>query len=356
MSEAPLHPHKATVDANAWPVFYSALATLFQAGVPITDSFELLSQQTEDPQLAAVSQRLAKRISQGYSISDCLKKESAVINVFHQEMITMGEENGQLDVVLNYLAEFEEKRYATTQKLKAATTYPAILVTIAVLMILLAPHHFEETIAQTLATVGESVPFAAQVIFNVSATANSPVAWLALAVVYFGGRRMFGAFFRRISVRKILWSLGFKIPGLIKALKAVSQERFARALALQLESGQKVDKAIRRAARVTGNPFYMDGFLDAIRDVQEGVELADALAKTGLFDQTFISMVEVGTSSGKVPALLRKTADMLTLNLEADLRTAMAAVEPAVLLLAGGVVGGFVLTMMGPMAKLVQTL
>lgn len=353
---APSHPHKASVDAGAWPVFYTALSILFEAGVPITESFELLAEQTEDPALAAVSERLAQRISQGHSISDSLKEESAVINVFHQEMIAMGEENGQLGTVLGYLAEFEERRYATAQKLKSATAYPALLCIIATLSILLAPHYFEDTIKGTLATVGESLPFAAQVVFNISATCNSPWLWIGLVIAYFVTKRRFAGFFRRISVRKVFWSIGLKIPGLKKALKASSQERFARAMALQLESGQKIDKAIRRASRVTGNPFYMDGFLDAIRHVQEGVPVAEALAGTGLFDQSFLSMVEVGSTTGNLPELLRKAADMLTLNLESDLRTAMAALEPAVLLLAGGVVGGFVLTMMGPMSKLIEKL
>lgn len=351
----PKSSHKA-VDPRAWPVFYSALATMFQAGLSITESFTLLAQQTESPQLSGVSERLAQRISQGRSISDSMKEESGVINVFHREMIAMGEENGELDTVLNYLAEFEEKKYATSQKLKAATAYPAILTAIALLLILLAPHYFESTISETLASVGEAVPLPAQIIFNVSAAMNSPWVWLALALGYFTANRFLADFFQRISIKKVLWSVGYKIPGISKALKAASQERFARALALQLESGQKLDKAIRRASRVTGNPFYMDGFLDAIRAVQDGVELSDALAGTGLFDKTFISMIEVGAASGQVPELLRKSADLLTLNLEADLRSAMAAVEPLVLLLAGGFVGAFVLTMMGPMAKLVQTL
>lgn len=347
--------HKA-IPPNAWPVYYSALATLFEAGLPITDSFVLLSEQTESPELAALSERLARRVAQGNSISVAMAEDASLISVFHREMIAMGEENGELDTVLNFLADFEEKKYATAQKLKAATAYPAMLTTAALLSLLLAPHYFEPTISDTLASVGESVPLAAQIVFNISSTMNSPWVWLSLIVGYLLMRRKLTGFFQRISVKKVLWSIGYKIPGLSKALKATSQERFARALALQLESGQKLDKAIRRAARVTGNPFYLDGFLDAIRAVQDGVDLAEALDGTGLFDKTFISMVDVGTNSGQVTALLKKSADMLTLNLEADLRSAMAAIEPVVLLLAGGVVGAFVLTMMGPMAKLVQNL
>lgn len=218
---------------------------------------------------------------------------------------------------------------------------------------------------ETLSSLNEDTPLLLSVLFKVSWLTNYlvlgclcilvilPLVWDPLGAVLAHERTI--AFYGRVR-NKALRIADF-IPGLGRIFQAFAQERFTRALALQLDAGRPLLPSLRSAFRATASPVFKDWEDKVVEDVQNGESLEESLRSTGLFDEiSFLSFMKVGEESGVSAEILNKSANLQAESIDANLSSAMAALEPVLLCLVGLFIGGIILTFFVPLTQMIQTL
>ena len=340
-------------------LFFVQLAMLLDSGIAIPRAIDILLEHATDKMLQRALRSVARSLTQGKKFHEALEK-TGVFTLYQCKSVQAGEQTGALTKILNLLAKHEEKSFAASQKLKSMLAYPVFMIGVSVVAMILGPHYISGPVTEACALAGQSLGWAMNALFQVSAMANllftSPWFWLALVMaIALWGKTLTQAF-RFPIIQKTLWNLGYKTPGLSKLLNTVSKERFARALAFQLESGRNLDQALWSSAQITTNPLFLEAAVLAVHDVRNGSSLEEALAPSELFDDIFLSMVKTGGESGKLPILLTKLANMLTEDLEHNVGRALDVLQPAMLMALGAGVGGFAYAMLKPMSQLIQAL
>lgn len=340
-------------------LFFVQLAMLLDSGITIPRAIDILLEHADNKMLQRALRSVARSLTQGKKLHEALEK-TGVFSLYQCKSVQSGEQTGALTKILNLLAQHEEKSYAARQKLKSLLAYPVFMIGVSCVAMVLGPHYISGPVTEACALAGESLGWAMNMVFLVSKLANlvltSPWFWLAAVIAFSLWGKTLSQALRFPIIQRTLWNLGYRTPGLSKLLNTVSKERFARALAFQLESGRNLDQALWSSAQITTNPMFLEAAVLAVHDVRNGSSLEEALAPSELFDDIFLSMVKTGGESGKLPALLTKLADMLSEDLEHNVGRALDVLQPAMLMFLGVGVGGFAYAMLKPMSQLIQAL
>jgi len=353
------------VKADSWPKFYRGLAMLFSSGITLDNAIAQLYRSTEDIGLRRALRKTGKALSRGTDLPRAFRESVPNFAPFHQELIYLGMETGKLAVILDHLADYEEKKQKMNLKLRATLTYPAFQTGLAFLILLIAPAHFQASLMETLSSLNEDTPVLLSILFKVSWVANYfvlgclcvlvilPLVWDPLGAVLAHERTI--VFYGRVRDKAL--RIADFIPGLGRIFQAFAQERFTRALALQLDAGRPLLPSLRSAFRATASPVFKDWEDKVVEDVQNGESLEESLRSTGLFDEiSFLSFMKVGEESGVSAEILNKSANLQAESIDANLSSAMAALEPVLLCLVGLFIGGIILTFFVPLTQMIQTL
>lgn len=341
---------------NSLPTFFRSLSTMVSAGVHLGQALTLLGHQHEDPGMAAVCAGLAARIRTGMALSRAMSFYPQVFPQYHLRLVAVGERTGGMDRILVELADQEEKRYRNQNRLRSALSYPAIMALIFLLVVAIVPGLALNGFSDILAGSGLEMPLIGRIFITVSNVIWNPWFWLALAVLGAALFKPVRSWCHSEKGRRLGWQIGSFIPGINTVLAYLWRLRFARALALQLKVGIHLDEAVKAAGLTAGNPLLNEKIPSVLQAIMEGTETAEALAQTEMFDNIFLSMVEVGGSTGTLPAMLRRTSDMLELELDRAQEVAFSLIEPLFLAGMGLVAGGMVLAVAVPMSRLIQSL
>ncbi len=329
---------------------------MLNSGIEISTCFNMLARQVDDKTLAEVCNRIYDKLLKGFSMSAAMKEEPEHFPTFNLEMIALAERSGKIASILDQLARFEEEKYKSTRRLKSTLVYPCFLGIATLGILIFAPAFFVESFEQTLAAVDRQMPAFAQAVFGLSKLAWSFQVWALGLLLVFLGRKSLLRVVKNRRFQNRFWRAAWKVPGLHLVLASIARERFARALAIQLESGSTLTDSLKSAGQATANPIFAIRLKDTVLSLIQGKDVCSALEETELFDRILLSMVEVGVSSGSLPVLMQRYADMQAESLDAALETANSTLEPLLMTLAGLVVGGLVLSLMLPMLELFKSL
>lgn len=363
----PRRGRKRRVKASSWPKFYATLGLMVSSGVSIVDALAEASKKNEDVGLSRHLRGVISDVNRGVALPEAFKNHIPNFPVFHYELLCMAVNVGKLDEVLNYLADYEESNQRTRLQLRAALSYPLLQASIAFLLLSIAPAHFEEGFTQTLASLDRDLPAPVYLFCQYSWFANYAIV-VAFAIGLFlilppvwdrlqswSAQDATVSWMRRLSTK--FFRYGSRIPGLGKALRAYSQERFTRALAIQLEAGRPLVPSLKASFRITGDPHFMEAEASVVEAIANGENAASALQATELFDEVnFLSFITAGEESGTLAPLLNKSADFQAKNFSTTLQQAMTLLNPILLMVVGGLVGVMVFSVFVPLIQLTQSL
>jgi type IV pilus assembly protein PilC len=363
----PRRGRRRRVKASSWPKFYSTLGLMVSSGVSIVDALGEVAKKNEDVGLTRHLRGTIADVNRGVTLPQAFKNNLPNFPVFHYELLNMAMSVGKLDEVLNYLAEYEESNQRTRLQLRAALSYPLLQAGMAFMLLSIAPAHFEEGFVQTLAALDKDLPTPVFLFCKYSWFANYAAAvLLALGFILILPPvwDRFQSWLAKEStvLRMRRWGVGFfrygsKVPGLGKALRAYSQERFSRALAIQLEAGRPLVASLKAAFKITGDPFFMEAEESVVGAIANGESVTAALEATELFDEvTFLSFLKAGEESATVAGLLNKSADFQAKNFSTALQQAMTLLNPILLLSVGVLVAVMVFSVFMPLIQLTQSL
>jgi MSHA biogenesis protein MshG len=333
-------------------VLFRSLAALQSAGVPLVSCFDALGQTVENQKLRQVCQETGGLLSQGHPLSSCFRKHPEVFAGFHNHLIAVGEETGNLSQVLGYIATFEESRERLMQRIRSALIYPTLVAVTALLGLVFVLPFVLEGVFEVIRDSGAEPPLLTKAVMAISSFMSSPLGWLAVPALFLAAYKPVKKELTSLRCRPFLLSL----PGLGNCLRRASSARYAGALSLCLRSGLSVQRSLALSARATGDPLLEHGVKSVKRAVEEGSTLSEALQSLGFFTPLFVEIVASGEEVGRTEEMLAWLAEGLEKDLEQDLQTYAALLEPIMLLAVGVVVGVIVIATASPMLNLIQTL
>lgn len=352
---------KGTVKSKVLMVFTRQLATLIDAGLPLLRSLTVLGKQEPNPALKSTISVLADSVQGGSTFSESLAQHPKIFNKLYVNMVKAGELGGVLEVVLNRLAEYQEKAHKLKNKIVSAMVYPAIVMFIAVailvfLMVVIVPK-FKEMFNDNDA----ELPLISQIVFGFSEFClASPISiipnvvWMFIAgfVVYL----IFGAMGKTKGGREIIDRLKLHLPifGDIQRKSAVS--RFARTLGTLVTSGVPILQALNITRDTAGNVIISNAISKVHEAVKEGETIVTPLTASGVFPNMLISMVDVGEETGQLPEMLLKVADVYDDEVDNAVTALTSILEPIMIVFLALIVGAVVFALFLPLIKMISVM
>jgi type IV pilus assembly protein PilC len=349
-------PWTTSIPAREIAAFTRQLGTLLGAGMPLVRSLEVLGRQEKNRALARIIALLAEDIRSGGVCSTSLARHSRVFDRLYVNMVRAGEAGGVLDVALERLAQFQEKSLRLRGKVKAALVYPAIVLSVAVLilagLLVFVVPKFQQIFADLLK--GAPLPALTQAVLVASALVRQHFVVVAVVVVALGsGLR---AFRRTRRGARLVDGWLLRLPGFGELIRKSLVARFARTFGTLLASGVPMLQAITIARDTSGNARVVEA-LDLVHDrVKEGAPVARPLAASAVFPPLVTSMIEVGEQTGQLPEMLHQVADIYDEEVDTAVAGLSSLIEPVLIVLLAVVVGTIVVALFLPIVRIVQLL
>jgi general secretion pathway protein F len=322
------------------------LAALVGVGVPASDALDAVAGQAPPPLARALTLARA-RVHEGRPLAEALGESPRLFSPLYCNLVRAGEASGTLATILARLARHTETAARTRARIVQALTYPAIVVGASLLVVAFVAASVVPQVARLFAETGTPLPLATRLL--VAATDLGARTWWLWALVMLlsaAGLRRWSASARgRVPCDRLL--LALPVVGSLAATAAAA--RLARTLATLLASGIPLEAALGLAATATGNAGVGAATVAAREAVRRGEPLAQALGESGLLPPLFLHMVATGERGGTLAAALEQAADAHDAETERALATALALLEPVLVVAMGAVVLGLVLAVLLPL-------
>lgn len=346
----------AVPDAHEQALVFRELSVMLRAGIPITRALHLVKGSIRTAALKEALEVALQAVQAGAALSHGMSLRAEAFSPVALELVRVGEGTGSLDKVLDRLATWFEGRLAARQKVRAALTYPLMVAALSLAVLVVVPAFLMDGIFGMLADLKVEIPLATRLLMAFSAAVRSPLTWLLLALVAGGAVWGYTVAMRDRARRLVRDRWILRVKGVGPCLRLAAVTSFSSSLEVAIEAGVPLMRGLRLAARGSGNLALEEAVEEAIRAVEQGASLAEGLRLSGFFPPSMLRMLAAGEESGSVVAMLGRYRKMAEADLEAALEVAVAALEPAVLLTMGLVVGFMALSMMAPLLKAMEAM
>ena len=335
-------------------VFSRQLATLINAGLPIVRALYVLSEQTENPKLVDVVVLVRKDVEAGLALSEALEKHPKVFDRLYVEMVKAGEIGGILDGVLLRVADQLEKDQELRRKVKSAMTYPIVVLILAILAASFMLIFIVPVFATMFEDLGGTLPLPTRVAMGASDLLTSFFGVLLYAGM---GAGVF-AFLRWKKTehgRKVWGRAVLRIPFKIgDVVQKVALARFARTLGTLSAAGVPILQSLEITATSSGNWVIENALLKSRDAIREGIPIYKPLESEPVFPPMVTRMIAVGEETGDIDGMLGKIGEFYESEVDATVKALTSIIEPLMIVVVGGIVGGIVIAMYLPMFKIFE--
>jgi general secretion pathway protein F len=328
------------------------LATLVRAGLPLDEALLAVSEHTEKPRLKSIVLGVRTKVLEGHSLAVGLDEFPYAFPTVYRATVTAGEQAGQLDAVLERLAEYTESRHELRQKVGQAMVYPIVLTAIAFFIVTLMLVYVVPKVVGVFETTGQRLPIMTRVLIAISGAFQHW--WWALltaivVVAYAAYRLMQNEDIRR---RVHLWLL--KMPVLGRVTRGLNTARFTRTLSILTGSGVPALEALKISASVVANLPMRAAVEEAAVRVREGGAIGRALGQSKLFPAMTIHLISSGEASGELDSMLERAATHQENEMDSLLATMLSVLEPLLIVVMGLVVLAIVMAILLPIFQISQ--
>ncbi len=333
--------------------FTRQFSSMCSAGLPILQCIDILADQSENLNLREVLKKVSTKIQGGSSLSEAMKEHPKVFSALYVHMVAAGEAGGILDEVLRRQADYQESSNRLKAKIKKAMTYPILLSVVCVGAMAIMLTFVVPIFADMFTASGNALPAPTQLVVNLSNFLKGYIAYVAVAIV--AAVIAIKQYKKTPSGAKVIDGVKMKMPGLGPVELKGSVARFTRTLGTLLNAGVGIIDALKVTANTAGNAVIEDAIMKVVQSISGGQNIAEPLKETGVFPPMVISMIAVGEKTGGLSDMLGKIADFYDeeVNDAVDAMTAM--MEPAILVVMGGGIGGIMIAMYMPMFSMADT-
>jgi len=332
-------------------IFTRQFSTMIDAGLPLVQCLNILSEQSESKNLRDVTGNVARTVEEGSTLAESLRRHQKTFDDLYTNMVEVGETGGILDVVLQRLAVYIEKAASLKRKVKSALVYPSSIIGVAMLVIGFMLAFVIPTFAAMFKEMGAELPLPTRMVIGLSDFVRGYFWLIGLAL----GGAIYGlrSYYRTENGRSTIDALILKVPVFGVIFRKVAVARFTRTLGTLVQSGVPILEALRITASTSGNKVVERAVLQCRTSVTEGKTLAEPLKISGVFPPMVTQMVSVGEQTGALDAMLSKIADFYDDEVDTAVSTLTSLLEPIMIVILGVIVGGLVVAMYLPIFKLV---
>jgi type IV pilus assembly protein PilC len=343
---------KGRVKMADFLVFNQEMIALLKAGLPVVRSFEILLERQESPALRAVLADIKDRVNSGASISEAFAEQGDIFPRLYWTSLKAGEKSGEIEGVLRRYLKYQKTVIAISRKVVSTLVYPAILILLSTVLIALLMTVVIPKFQDFFADFHADLPLLTVIVVAVAGFLRANIIWLLPAVVF--GAWLGWRWSRTPAGRN--WSDGMllKIPFLGGLFRRFSITQFTRSLATLLGGGTPLVPSLENAAEAIGNRHIARRVRDVVPKVREGGELWQALESTGIFTNLTIEMIKVGETSGALEEMLTAVSDFYDEEIDVLLARVITLVEPAILVMMGGIIMTILLSVYLPIFKIMS--
>ncbi len=349
-TQAPVR--RARIKVNDLAVITRQFATLLASGLTVEESLSALIQQSEGYQIKSILSGIRSMVLEGRSLADAIASYPRSFPGIYHASIAAGEQSGNLDVVLERLANYVEARQGLQQRISVAMIYPTILTVVAILIVSGLLTYVVPQVVKVFEDTGQQLPFLTRALIALSDFLRIYGIWI-LGLLILGGIAL-RLLFRDRKVRYAFHKMLLGIPGVRRLSRTLNTARMARTLAIMTGSGVPLLSSMRATEGVLNNLVLRGNLNDAAEEVSEGVSISRALGRSRNFPPLLVQMVASGESSGQLDQMLDKAASALERELETRISVLVGLFEPAMILLMGAIVLVIVLAILLPIFDLNQ--
>jgi len=331
-------------------VFTRQFATMINAGLPLVQCLNILANQQENAAFSNVIIQIKGDVESGKSLAEALKNHPRVFDQLYTNLVEAGETGGILDVILNRLSSYIEKTERLKKKVKGAMVYPAVVSGVAIavtaVILLFVIPIFEKMFSE----VGQALPAPTQFVIALSRFVSNNFIYIILGVGAF--IYLLRRFYRTEKGKYLMDDLSLKLPIFGMLLRKVAVAKFTRTFGTMVSSGVPILEAMDIVARSAGNKVVEKAIFKARGSIAQGRTISEPLAESGVFPPMVTQMIGVGEASGELDTMLNKIADFYDEDVDAAVNTLTSMMEPIMMVVLGGIVGGLVISMYLPIFKM----
>ncbi|HEX7650894.1 MAG TPA: type II secretion system F family protein [Noviherbaspirillum sp.] len=332
-------------------LFTRQLATMMKAGVPLLQSFEIVSKGHSNQSVAKLIQDIRTDIETGSSLNQAFRKFPLYFDALFCNLVAAGEQAGILEDLLTRLAIYKEKTQAIKGKIKSALFYPISILVVAfvvtsVIMIWVVP-----AFKETFKSFGADLPTPTLVVMGIS---DFFVKYWYLIFGTVGGSLylFFQAWRRSPQVQKFMDKALLRAPIFGEVIKKATIARWTRTLSTMFAAGVPLVESLDSVGGASGNIVYLEATKKIQTEVSTGTSLTSAMQNANVFPSMVIQMVAIGEESGALDSMLSKVADFYEQEVDDAVESLSSLMEPLIMAILGVLIGGMVIAMYLPIFKM----
>ena len=334
-------------------IFTRQFSTMINAGLPLVQALDILSKQSENKGLQEVTRQVVYDVESGNTVADALRKHPKAFTDLYVNMVAAGEAGGILDTILMRLATFLEKNDALVGKVKSAMIYPAVIMSVAGIAIVVLLIFVIPVFENMFASVSMALPLPTRVVIAMSGFLTSY--WWAMLVGGFALVTGLRKYYKTTDGQLNIDTLMLKIPILGDLLRKSAVSRFTRTLGTLISSGVSILDGLEITAKTAGNRVIHDAIMESRASIAGGDTISAPLQKSAVFPPMVISMIAVGEQTGGLDEMLTKIADFYDTEVDTAVSGLLSLMEPVMIVFLGVVVGGMVVAMYLPIFDMINT-
>lgn len=344
--------HNDKLRAGHLALFTRQLATLLAAGIPIDEALRGVADQSEQESSRRLIIGVRAKVLEGFGLAQAMGEYPQAFPELYRATLAAGEHTGRLDLVLEKLADYTENQQAIRQKIQQALIYPSLMLIISISIISFLLAFVVPDIIGVFANSGEKLPGLTIVLIALSNAIQDYGLYVLVLFIILGF-----AFKHSLKNPKNLWKwhqLILKIPLIGFVVKTVNVARYIHTFGILFSAGGSVLETMRVSASLVNNHIMRHAFDQATSDVKEGTAIHLALKKTTFLRPMALHLIASGEKSGQLAVMMERAANHLDNEVKRLIDTALALMEPMIILLMGGVVLFIVLSTLLPIFSMEQ--
>ncbi|XZH54464.1 type II secretion system F family protein [Clostridium perfringens] len=335
-------------------VFCRQFYVMLDSGLSIGKALNILIEQGEKPKIREALIGVNGDLKRGETLASSMRKRKDVFPNLLTSMIDAGERSGNLDIILKRMAEYYEKETKIRGKIKSAMIYPIVLGVVAIIAITFILTFVMPTFVQMFEENNVDLPMSTKMVLGTSKMLGKYgiIIFLILVTAII----LLGKYLKSEEGQYKLSIINLKIPVIKKLTQKIIVSRFTRTMGIVSSSGMSLVTSLEIVASVVGNKIAEKELLKVKEKVLKGEGLGDSIMKIKIFPPMLASMVKVGEEAGSLDSILDKTADFYDDELEREIQTATALIEPAMIVVMGVIIGFLLISILTPMFKMYNSI
>ncbi|SMB25119.1 Type IV pilus assembly protein TapC [Sterolibacterium denitrificans] len=332
-------------------LFTRQLATMMKAGVPLLQAFEIVSKGASNPAVGKLLGSIKADVETGSSLNAAFRKHPLYFDSLFCNLVGAGEQAGILDSLLDRLATYKEKILAIKSKIKSALFYPIAIIIVAFVIVAVIMIFVIPAFKEVFSNFGADLPAPTMILISIS-DFFVEYWYLIFGSIIGALYAFFAAWQRSKTVQIAMDRLMLRLPVFGDLVRKATVARWTRTLSTMFAAGVPLVEALDSVGGASGNHVYVVATQEIKHEVSTGQSLTVAMQNTELFSSMVIQMVAIGEESGQLDSMLSKVADFFEAEVDDAVDALSSLMEPIIMVVLGGLIGGMVVAMYLPIFKL----